>query len=114
MIFSVFCVVVSLGFAHLCFLETLIEYLMCTFRSLTVGIQWGIALAVSAHCNSLNLTELALPGRNCVCVDPSLCTQGPNSGTESCPGDDAEEIDLGSFISVGLPILKTPKHIPQH
>lgn len=101
-----------MGFAHLCFCETWIEYLGCTFRSLAAGIHWGIAPAVPAHWKTSDLTELAPQGRNCVCVDPSLCTQGLDPGTESWPGDDAGEMDLGPFISVGLPIMKAPKHIP--
>lgn len=40
---SNFCVVISMGFTHLCFCMTFIEHLMCACRSLAAGIQWGIA-----------------------------------------------------------------------
>lgn len=97
-------------------LQTFIEYLLCACRLLAAGIQWGIALDVSAHQRASNLTQLAPQGRKCVCVHPilwyPLSTQGP--GTESWPGDAAGEIDLGSLISIGLPTMKAPKHITRH
>lgn len=81
------------------------------------GLQWGITpmcpLIGGPHTCLSQLLEAGTAFVRLLC-GVLLALSPSRPGTETCPGDTAGEVDLGSLISVGLCTVKAPECIPKH